>query len=186
MLVPEHLVSEVCYTTLVIFPWCNWVLYAPLTVAAPQLRQLWEEIQQRPRGILQITSHKDPASKSHQGFSLIKICFDPAAQRHEKQRRSPIQHFPFTINHIQTSCTTILTSFYREVSDFKDLKNDGVSFVMCLWEKVRFIQEESSVVPSISVCSCYCDSQTTVTLRTKASPSYMCTLSRFWGRYWWL
>lgn len=141
----------------------------PLTVAALQKRQLWQEIQPRPRENLQITSHKDPASKSYQGFSLIRICFDPAAHRHEKWRRSPIHHFPFTINHIRTSCITISTSFYQEVSDFKDLKNDGVSVIMCLWEKVRLIQEESSVVPSISVCSCYCDSQTKVTLNIKAS-----------------
>lgn len=154
----------------------------PLTAAALQTWQLWQEIQQRPRENLQITSHKAPASKSHQGFSLMRIYFDLAAHRHEKWRRSPIQHFPFTANHVQTSCITISTSFYQEVSDFKDLKkNDGVSVVMCLWEKVRLFQEESSVVPSVSVCSCYSDSQT---LQTKGSPAYMYTLSRIRGRYW--
>lgn len=96
MLVPEHLVSEVCYATLATSHDAIGFFMLPPTVAALQKWQLWQEIQQRPRENLQITSPKDPASKSYQGCTQtwkMKTFTNTPFSIHNKPRTDQLHHY---------------------------------------------------------------------------------------------
>lgn len=181
MLVPERLVSGACYTTLVIFPWCNWVLYVSSHCGSAA--------KATDMGRNSAMSKRKPPDNLSQGSSQYII---PGLQSHERLfwpgctwKMKRFTNASFSIHN--KPHTDQLYHYFNIILPgrlrFQGLKkNYGVTVIMCLWEKVRLNQEESSVVPLISVCSCYCDSQTTVTLQT--SPPCMYTLSSFWGQYW--
>lgn len=98
-LVAEHLVSEGCVLRCALcFPLMHHGAYASFHRGCSAA-----EIQGSSTDNLQITSHKDPPSKSYTHTLLShEDLFDPAVLRHEKWRHSAIHHFPYIIDHIQT------------------------------------------------------------------------------------